>query len=584
MLMWELITQMLSRMTLIITIAFLITRLSIFRKMIYHRVGIGGLFVLIIIFGMFGVIGNYTALVVEPGNQTIVSNLWNPTLQSNNALVDTRNIGIIIGGFFAGPIVGLGASLIAGGHRLLMGGFISGSIFWISLLGGGLAGWFGYKRRGMSLIKPKHMFFISIIILTIQIIAIPILNADHMRALKLISFTGLPIVVINSVGIWVCAVIFYNAVQEEERTRANQTVKTFSIADRTFSLFRAGLDEKSAKESTKIIKQLTGVEHVAITRGIRELAYTGTATDQKRDAEQDIILRTKVLETGKSVLSESKSKWVFSNKAKSRASVVVPFRVHDKTIGTITFYYGSSIHITTVERELIEGLGKLFSSQLEIGEIERHNKLLQNAKIEALQSQIQPHFLFNALNTIVALCRIDPMLARDLLLHLSTYLRNNLSGIGDFLVSVNKEMENVQAYLAIEQARFPNKFDVQIAIDDNAADLLIPPFIIQPLVENAIKHGEFKKSKIKGIVHIEIKADADNLIAIKVKDNGIGVAPNRRLDLGERVVKSSKDGSGTALFNIKERLTALYSQDARFAISSNPGKGTCILITLPAKN
>lgn len=584
MLMWELITQMLSRMTLIITIAFLITRLSIFRKMIYHRVGIGGLFVLIIIFGMFGVIGNYTALVVEPGNQTIVSNLWNPTLQSNNALVDTRNIGIIIGGFFAGPIVGLGASLIAGGHRLLMGGFISGSIFWISLLGGGLAGWFGYKRRGMSLIKPKHMFFISIIILTIQIIAIPILNADHMRALKLISFTGLPIVVINSVGIWVCAVIFYNAVQEEERTRANQTVKTFSIADRTFSLFRAGLDEKSAKESTKIIKQLTGVEHVAITRGIRELAYTGTATDQKRDAEQDIILRTKVLETGKSVLSESKSKWVFSNKAKSRASVVVPFRVHDKTIGTITFYYGSSIHITTVERELIEGLGKLFSSQLEIGEIERHNKLLQNAKIEALQSQIQPHFLFNALNTIVALCRIDPMLARDLLLHLSTYLRNNLSGIGDFLVSVNKEMENVQAYLAIEQARFPNKFDVQIAIDDNAADLLIPPFIIQPLVENAIKHGEFKKSKIKGIVHIEIKADADNLIAIKVKDNGIGVALNRRLDLGERVVKSSKDGSGTALFNIKERLTALYSQDARFAISSNPGKGTCVLITLPAKN
>ena len=583
MLMWELITQMLSRMTLIITIAFLITRLSIFRKMIYHRVGIGGLFVLIIIFGMFGVIGNYTALVVEPGNQTIVSNLWNPTLESNNALVDTRNIGIIIGGFFAGPIVGIGASLIAGGHRLLMGGFISGSIFWISILGGGLAGWFGYKRRGMSLIKPKHMFFISIIILTIQIIAIPILNADHMRALKLISFTGIPVIVINSIGVWICAMIFYNAVQEEESTRANQTVKTFSIADRTFSLFRAGLDENSAKESTKIIKQLTGVEHVSITRGLRELAYTGTATDQKRNIEQDLMLRKKVLETGKSVLSESKSKWVFSNKAKSRASVVLPFCVHDKTIGTITFYYGSSIHITAVERELIEGLGKLFSSQLEIGEIERHNKLLQDAKIEALQSQIQPHFLFNALNTIVALCRIDPMLARDLLLHLSTYLRNNLSGIGDFLVSVNKEMENVQAYLAIEQARFPNKFDVQIAIDDNVADLLIPPFIIQPLVENAIKHGEFKKTKIKGVVHIEIKASANNLIAIKVKDNGVGVHPNRRIDLGERVVKSSKDGSGTALFNIKERLTALYSQDARFAISSNPGKGTCVSITLPAK-
>ncbi len=583
MLMWELITQMLSRMTLIITIAFLITRLSIFRKMIYYRVGIGDLCILIIIFGMFGVIGNYTALVVEPENQKIVSSLWNPTLNSNHAVADTRNIGIIIGGFFAGPIVGIGASVIAGGHRLLMGGFISDSIFWISILGGALAGWFGYKRRGMSLIKPKHMFFISIIILTIQIIAVPILTTDHMRALKLISFTGVPIIVINSIGIWICAMIFYNTVQEEERTRANQTVKTFSIADRTFSLFRAGLDENSAKESIKIIKQLTGVEHVAITRGLRELAYTGTAADQNRNSEQDLILRKKVLETGKSVLSESKSKWVFSNKAKSRASVVLPFYVQDKTIGTITFYYGSSIHITAVERELIEGLGKLFSSQLEIGEIERHNKLLQNARIEALQSQIQPHFLFNALNTIVALCRIDPMLARDLLLHLSTYLRNNLSGIGDFLVSVDKEMENVQAYLAIEQARFPNKFDVQIAIDSDATDLLIPPFIIQPLVENAIKHGEFKKAKIKGIVSIEIRVVTDNLITIKVKDNGVGVALNRRVDLGERVVKSSKDGSGTALFNIKERLTALYSQDAKFAISSNPSKGTCVSITLPAK-
>ena len=581
--MWELITQMLSRMTLIITIAFLITRLSIFRKMIYHRVGIGGLCLLIIIFGLFGIIGNYTALVIEPGSQTIVSNLWNPILESNNAVADTRNIGIIMGGFFAGPIVGIGAALIAGVHRLLMGGFISSSIFWISILGGVLAGWFGYKRRGMSLIKPKHMFFISIIILTIQIIAVPILTADHMRALTLIRFTGIPIIIINSIGIWVCAMIFYNAVQEEERMRANQTVKTFSIADRTFSLFRAGLDEISAKESIKVIKQLTAVEHVAITRGLRELAYTEAATDQERDTEQDLMLRKKVLATGKSVLSESKSKWVFANKAKSRAAVVVPFCVHEKAIGTITFYYGSSIHITAVERELIEGLGKLFSSQLEIGEIERHNKLLQNAKIEALQSQIQPHFLFNALNTIVALCRIDPMLARDLLLHLSTYLRNNLSGIGDFLVSVDKEMENVQAYLAIEQARFPNKFDVQIVIDDNVRDLLIPPFIIQPLVENAIKHGEFKKAKVKGIVHIEIKADADNLIVIKVKDNGVGVHPNRRADLGERVVTSSKDGSGTALFNIKERLTALYSQDARFAISSNSDKGTCVLITLPAK-
>ena len=579
--MWELLTQMLSRMTLIITISFLITRLSIFRKMIHHQVGIGGVLILVLIFGVFGIIGNYTALIVEPDNQNVISNLWNPILESNHAVADTRNIGIIIGGFFAGPLVGIGASLIAGGHRLLMGGFISGATFWVTILGGCLAGWFGYKWRGVGLIKPRYMFFTSIVILTVQMLIIPVITTDHVAALKLISFTGPPIIIVNSIGIWICAVIFYNAVQEEEKTRANQTVKAFSIADRTFSLFRSGLNEHSAKKSTEIIKQLTEVEHVAITRGIRELAYTGTLTNQKRNEKEELVSRQLVLATGKSILNESKSKLFFSNKSNNKASVVIPFCVNNKIIGTITFYYASSIHITSVERELIEGLGKLFSSQLELGEIERHNQLLQNARIEILQAQIQPHFLFNALNTIVALCRIDPMLARDLLLHLSTYLRNNLSGIADFLVPVYKEMENVQAYLAIEQARFPDKFEVVIEIDPDLIAHLIPPFIIQPLVENAIKHGGFKKIKAKGVVSIEIKKVTEILISIKVSDNGIGVEPNRILDLGERVVRSSKDGSGTALFNIKERLTALYSQDAQFNISSDPYQGTCVLIMLP---
>lgn len=570
-------------MTLIVTIAFLITRLSIFRKMMFHRVGVRDLFFLTIIFGMFGVIGNYTALVVEPGNQNIISNLWNPTLQSNNAVVDTRNIGIIIGGFFAGPVVGIGASIIAGAHRLLMGGFIGSAAFLVSILGGCLAGWFGYKWRGAGLIKPKYMFIISIFILTIQIAAIPLLTTDHTAALKLISFTGPPIIIINSIGVWICAMIFYNVVQEEEKTRANQTVKTFSIADQTFSLFRSGLNESSAKESTKIIKRLTAVEQVAITRGLRELAYTGASTNHKRDNKEDLLSRQKVLATGKSILNQSVSKGLFFNNPNSRASVVVPFWVNHKAIGTLSFYYKSSAHITSVERELIEGLGKLFSNQLELGEIERHNLLLKNAKIESLQAQLQPHFLFNALNTIVALCRVDPMLARDLLVHLSTYLRNNLTGIGDFLVPIHKEMDNVEAYLAIEQARFPDKFTVHTEIDAELLDYLIPPFIIQPLVENAVKHGEFKGKKAKGVVCLKIKKVTEILISIEVSDNGVGIESDRMVDLGERIVTSSKDGSGTALFNIKERLTALYNQQVSFDIDSNRGKGTCISITLPAK-
>jgi two-component system LytT family sensor kinase/two-component system sensor histidine kinase LytS len=144
--MWDLLSQMLSRMTLIITIAFLFTRLPIFRQMIYRDLNIKGSFVMIMLFGLFGVIGNYTAIVVNP-DAHVISNLWNPELQMDNAIADTRNIGIIIGGLVGGPIVGLGSALIAGGHRLLMGGFISNASFIASLVGGGLAGLYNGPKK-----------------------------------------------------------------------------------------------------------------------------------------------------------------------------------------------------------------------------------------------------------------------------------------------------------------------------------------------------------------------------------------------------------------------------------------------------
>lgn len=580
--MLEILIQMLLRMTLIITIAFLITRLPIFRKMIYQKIGATGTLFLIVIFGVFGVIGNYTALVVEPGSHNVVSNLWNPTLNLNNAIIDTRNIGIITGGFFAGPIVGIGAALIAGFHRLLMGGFINVPIFWISILGGILSGWISYKWQDILFIKPWHMFFVSIIILTIQILFVPILAFDHQAALKLISVTGLPIIIINSIGIWICAMIFYNAIQEEERTRASQTIKTFTIANQTFSLFRSGINEKSTKDSIEIIKNLTNAEHISITRGLIELAFTGEKIGYKRNLNEELALKKTSIETNSTVINEPMVKWNLFKNYTNNASIIVPLSIENKSIGTITFYYRSLSQITTVEKEVLEGLGRLFSNQLELGEIERHNNLLQDAKIESLQAQLQPYFLFNALNTVVALCRIDPTLARELLIHLSTYLRNNINDIGSFVVPVYKEMENVQAYLAIEQARFPDRFIVNTDIDHILMDNMILPFIIQPLVENAINYGEFKKLNIVGNISITIKSKNENKMLIKVCDNGIGIHSSRIYELGNRVVKSSKSGSGTALFNIKERLIALYNQDVNFHIESC-FRETCISITLPVK-
>ncbi|MES1043728.1 hypothetical protein FOA22_04285 [Heyndrickxia oleronia] len=206
---------------------------------------------------------------------------------------------------------------------------------------------------------------------------------------------------------------------------------------------------------------------------------------------------------------------------------------------------------------------------------------MQDAEIKALHAQIHPHFLFNALNTIVALCRMDPMLARKLLLHLSTFLRNNLTGLTDRLVRIEKELENVHAYFALEEARFPDKFELSVEMDPNLSHALIPPFILQPLVENAITHGELKNLGEIGKIHIIIKQRTETKLQLTVIDNGIGVPPERLVDLGQRVVNSTKNGSGSALFNIKERLTALFSRDATFNMESKQGQGTTVSITLP---
>ncbi|WLV25187.1 LytS/YhcK type 5TM receptor domain-containing protein [Aciduricibacillus chroicocephali] len=578
--MLDLLAQLLSRMTLIITIAFLITRLSIFRRIIYHHLSIKGSMMLAIIFGLFGIIGNYTAVVVHPETH-IISNLWNPHLQTNNAIADTRNIGIIIGGFVGGPIVGIGSALIAGGHRLILGGFISEASFVASIIGGCIAGWFGRKLRFIGLIRPLHMFMIGGFIVTVQILLIPFLAVDHSLALHLIKFTGIPIIVINSVGIWICAVIFYSVVQEEERTRANQTAKALSIADQTLSLFRQGLNESSATKATRIIQQLTDVDHTAITRGIRQLAHTGSVALREKSQQSERVYRERVLKTGKMEIIQPNTSALFHRNPQDPAFIVLPLRVKQRTIGTLTFYYRNPNQINPVEREFAEGLGNLFSSQLEFGEIERHNYLLQDAEMKAFHAQIQPHFLFNALNTIVALCRTDPMLARKLLIHLSTFLRNNLSGITDRIVSLEKELENVFAYLAIEQARFPDKFELNVDIHPEATHMMIPPFILQPLVENAITHGELKEMEGMGKIHITITPQNETHLKVTVSDNGVGIPSERLRDLGQRKVESSKQGSGTALFNIKERLTALFSQDATFSMNSTPGEGTCVTITLP---
>ncbi|MFL6516717.1 MAG: histidine kinase, partial [Bacillus sp. (in: firmicutes)] len=260
-----------------------------------------------------------------------------------------------------------------------------------------------------------------------------------------------------------------------------------------------------------------------------------------------------------------------------QAAIVLPLKVHAKTVGTLKLYFKASSKLDRVEQELAEGLSNLFSVQLEMAELEIQRRLLKDAEIKALQAQVHPHFLFNAINTISSLIRTDADKARSLLIKLSTFFRSNLQGARQMLIPLEKELEHVEAYLTIEQARFPDRYNVKLDIAPALERVLIPPFTLQPLVENAIRYA-FPKAK-SGTVKVRAFQEGGNLVLL-TEDDGKGISTELLGSLGNQTVDSS-GGTGTALWNIKKRIEEIYGQNASFHIESSMNKGTKVSITLP---
>jgi len=244
----------------------------------------------------------------------------------------------------------------------------------------------------------------------------------------------------------------------------------------------------------------------------------------------------------------------------------------------LIFYFRSEKEITPVIIKLVSGLSSLLSNQLEMAEADRSYQLAKEIEIKMLQAQINPHFLFNSLNTILSLIRIDPMRARKLLISLSHFIRQNLTVTTESLTSIEQELNHVKAYLDIEETRFANKLKIIYEIEEAALLQRIPPLTLQPIVENAIKHGiKDKESNCLLKIAIQIEKQSVNVMIV---DNGNGMSEKRMKQAG-KVRISSKTGTGIALYNVNRRLTMLFGKAAALQIQSELNKGTEISFSLP---
>jgi two-component system sensor histidine kinase LytS len=207
-----------------------------------------------------------------------------------------------------------------------------------------------------------------------------------------------------------------------------------------------------------------------------------------------------------------------------------------------------------------------------LAEAERQANLVTNAEIKALQAQMDPHFLFNVLNTIKSLIRTSPDESRKMITQLAKYLRKNMQNVNQDLITIKEELDHVEIYLNLVKARMGERLQIEWVLEENCLDCTIPSLTIQPLVENAIIHG-IRKMSSNGLLKISV-TKIINGVQIRVIDNGIGMETNF-------VNEDKEEHMGFALANIQQRLFYHFGEKSKFTIESHIGEGTIVSFVRP---
>lgn len=221
--------------------------------------------------------------------------------------------------------------------------------------------------------------------------------------------------------------------------------------------------------------------------------------------------------------------------------------------------------------------------QLELAELDASRARLDRAEVRALRAQISPHFIYNALNTIASFVRTDPDRARELILEFADFTRYSFRAAGEFTVLAD-ELRNIERYVALETARFGDNLEVRLQIAPEVLGVVLPFLALQPLVENAVRHG--LASNARGTISI-VATDAGTECLISVEDDGIGMDPDLlrsgALDAIETGTgpASSGESAHVGLANVDDRLRAAFGNDYGLVVDTAPGAGTKVSMRVP---
>ncbi|HCR2992893.1 TPA: sensor histidine kinase [Serratia marcescens] len=551
---FEMLLAVFDRAALMLICLFFLTRTRLFRQLLQKEdhtpLELG---IVTAIFSLFALFSTYSGINVE------------------GSLVNVRVIAIMAGGILFGPWVGIVTGIIAGVHRYLIdiGGITSVPCLITSIIAGISAGYINLKVKKEQRWRAGivgGMLCESLTMLLIVLWAKP-----TELGLDIVSQIALPMI-LGTVCIGLIVLLVQSVEDEKEVIAARQAKLALDIAHKTLPYFR-NINSESLATICDIIRQDIRADAVAITDTHQVLAYVGVGREAYPIGREGLSRVTREsIRHGKIIIKNN-----LENPAAPQihSQLVVPLWEKGEVTGALKIYYCHAHQITNTLKVMAVGLSQIISTQMEVSRIEHLRQMADKAEMRALQSKINPHFLFNALNAISSSIRLNPDTARQLIINLSRYLRYNLE-LNDELIDIRKELHQIQDYIAIEQARFGAKLTVIYDIDDDVS-VRIPSLLIQPLVENAIVHG-IQPCKGKGVVVIAVK-DLGDRVKISVKDTGHGI----NQETIDRVARNEMPGHNIGLLNVHHRVSLLYGEglhirrlepgtEIAFYISKNGGK------------
>ena len=500
------------------------------------------------------------------------------------ALAHTRIVGVVVGGLLGGPIVGLGAGIIGAIPRYyFMGGYGEYVVFpavAANLVIGYLSGLVN-RKYGARQINIKMALLTALAAETILKTMILTFSTSQVAALELERVIAAPTIIATSLGVMLFVYIVRDVFLEQEKLQAQSAQHAMRVIQKASGAFRYGLNEDSARKVANLIYSEIKADAVAVTDTKKTLAFIGKGADHHVVGETFITQATKrAMESRQTIIVNDRA-GIGCPVASCPLSRVVatPFVVNNRSQGSIKLYKSSHEIILPYEAELVQGIANFLSLELLHAELDAQTVLLAQAEYNSLKAQIHPHFLFNTLGTIRAIIRTDPAKARALVRDLSDFLRRHIKR-GKEIITIREEMECVDTYIRLEQARFGERINVVQYISPEVSKQVIPVFSIQVLVENAVKHGLSPKIE-GGVIEIRVwREDTD--LCIKVEDDGVGISLEKLTILKKMEPASQTSGGiGIGLQNVHDRLQSIYGKAYGLSIESDENKGTQVAFCIP---